>query len=271
MSHFQRRGQTWPYFLRQPAVRVAAGQSAQPHLQWRTVTDSKRAPAMTMIPFSTRSKTSDARHMQRIWHKHGRRSYLTVGVSGDSQSLLELEPIRSKDRSILSYNIDVYFHLALPSINSPWAGRSCRSSLSGDLASVRRCAVWFDLSSNVNLISNCFCGFTIILRTRFLAWQKYALYFNAWCAHVYGDARLCLSVHVRVWHVCVCVAWLCILQYKCLDLAKLAMSAYCSRLEDIDYSRDMSASHHDRLWWYMTGINFLWLNLNFVTLCFVWP
>ena len=45
----------------------------------------------------------------------------------------------------------------------------------------------------------------------------------------------------------VCGIGVCILLYKCLHLAKLAMSAYCSRLEDIDYSRDPSASHHDRL------------------------
>ena len=37
-----------------------------------------------------------------------------------------------------------------------------------------------------------------------------------------------------------------------------------------DYSRDQSASHHDRLGWKMTGRNVLWLDLNFVTLCFVW-
>ena len=31
-----------------------------------------------------------------------------MGVSGDSESLLELEPTRSKDRGLLSYNIDIY-------------------------------------------------------------------------------------------------------------------------------------------------------------------
>ena len=43
--------------------------------------------------------------MQRIRYKQGRRPYLAVGVSGDSDSLLELEPTRSKYRGLLSYNI----------------------------------------------------------------------------------------------------------------------------------------------------------------------
>ena len=45
----------------------------------------------------TKSKKSDDWHVQQIWHKHGRRSYLSDGVGGDSQSLLEREPTRSKD------------------------------------------------------------------------------------------------------------------------------------------------------------------------------
>ena len=45
--------------------------------------------------------------MHRKLHKHGRRSYLSVGTFGDSQSLLEREPLRSKDRGLFSYNIDV--------------------------------------------------------------------------------------------------------------------------------------------------------------------
>ena len=44
--------------------------------------------------------------MHRKLHKHGRRSYLSVGTFGDSQSLLEREPLRSKDRGLFSYNID---------------------------------------------------------------------------------------------------------------------------------------------------------------------
>ena len=46
---------------------------------------------------------SDDRHMQRTRPKHGRRSYLSVGIGSDSQSLLEREPLRSKDRGLLSY------------------------------------------------------------------------------------------------------------------------------------------------------------------------
>ena len=45
--------------------------------------------------------------MQRTRQKHGRRSYLSVGIGGDSQSLPEREPTRSKDRDLLSYNIDM--------------------------------------------------------------------------------------------------------------------------------------------------------------------
>ena len=47
--------------------------------------------------------------MHRKLHKHGRRSYLSVGTFGDSHSLLEREPLRSKDRGLFSYNID--FHI----------------------------------------------------------------------------------------------------------------------------------------------------------------
>ena len=44
--------------------------------------------------------------MHRIRHKHGRRLYLSDGIGGDSQSLLEREPLRSKDRGLISCNID---------------------------------------------------------------------------------------------------------------------------------------------------------------------
>ena len=44
--------------------------------------------------------------MHRKLHKHGRRSYVSVGTFGDSQSLLEREPLRSKDRGLFPYNID---------------------------------------------------------------------------------------------------------------------------------------------------------------------
>ena len=72
--------------------------------RWPTVTFREHAP--TTNPFLTKSKKSDDRHMQRTRQKHGRRSYLSVGIGGDSQSLLEREPTRSKDRGLLPYNID---------------------------------------------------------------------------------------------------------------------------------------------------------------------
>ena len=53
-------------------------------------------------------KKSDDQHVQRTRPKHGRRSYISVGIGGDSQSLLEGEPLRSKDKGLLSYNIDVF-------------------------------------------------------------------------------------------------------------------------------------------------------------------
>ena len=72
--------------------------------QWPAVTFSERAS--TTNPFLTKSTKSDDRHVQQIRQKRGRRSYLSVGVGGDSQSLLEREPTRSKERGLLSYNID---------------------------------------------------------------------------------------------------------------------------------------------------------------------
>ena len=39
-------------------------------------------------------------------HKHGRGSYLSDGTLGDSQSPVEAEPLRSKDRGFFSYNIE---------------------------------------------------------------------------------------------------------------------------------------------------------------------
>ena len=99
---------------------------------------SEHAP--TTNPFLTKSKKSDDRHVlvdphlcselapvlegygSRRRHprkgtivdrasvvfvtqqKHDRRSYLSVGVGGDSHSLLEREPTRSKDGGLRSYN-----------------------------------------------------------------------------------------------------------------------------------------------------------------------
>ena len=47
--------------------------------------------------------------MHRTRHKHVQRSYLSDGIGGDSQSLLERESLRSKDKGLLSdsYNTDV--------------------------------------------------------------------------------------------------------------------------------------------------------------------
>ena len=48
------------------------------------------------------------------------------------------------------------------------------------------------------------------------------------CTCVCGDASLRLSVLVRVWHACVCVAYVCVHRVYyciCLDLAKLALTA----------------------------------------------
>ena len=77
-------------------------------VQWPAVTFSERAP--TTNPFLTNSKKPDGRHVQRTRQKHGRRSYLSVDIGGDSQSLLEPEPTWSKDRCLLSYNIDKYLY-----------------------------------------------------------------------------------------------------------------------------------------------------------------
>ena len=57
-------------------------------------------------PFLINSKKSDNRHVQRTRPKHGRRSYLSEGIGCGSQSLLEWEPLRSKYRGLLSYNIE---------------------------------------------------------------------------------------------------------------------------------------------------------------------
>ena len=48
-------------------------------------------------------------------HKHGRGSYLSDGTRGDSQSPVEAEPLRSKDRGFFSYNIDNRFDTSVTS------------------------------------------------------------------------------------------------------------------------------------------------------------
>ena len=67
------------------------------------VTFSERAP--TTNPFLTKSKKSADRQGQRMRQKHGRRSYLSVGVGGDSHGLLEREPTRSNDRGLYSLKL----------------------------------------------------------------------------------------------------------------------------------------------------------------------
>ena len=57
----------------------------------------------TTNPFLTNSKKIRRSKLATNTNKHGRRSYLSVGIGGDSQSLLERELLRSKDRGILSY------------------------------------------------------------------------------------------------------------------------------------------------------------------------
>ena len=72
--------------------------------QWLAVTFSERTP--TTNPFLTNNKKIRDRHVHRTRHKHGRRSYLSDGIGGDSQSLLEREPLRSKYRGLLSCFFD---------------------------------------------------------------------------------------------------------------------------------------------------------------------
>ena len=54
--------------------------------------------------------------MQRTRPKHGQRSYLSVGIVGDSQGLLERETLWSKDRGLLSYNMEQKEMLLDPSV-----------------------------------------------------------------------------------------------------------------------------------------------------------
>ena len=62
-------------------------------------------------PFLTNSKKIRRSKRATNTHKHGRSSYLSVDTGGDDQGLLEAEPLRSKDRGLLTYNIDVYFYV----------------------------------------------------------------------------------------------------------------------------------------------------------------
>ena len=58
-------------------------------------------------PFLTNSKKIRRSKRATNTHKHGRKSYLSVGTGGDVQTLLKAEPLRSKDRGPFTYNIDV--------------------------------------------------------------------------------------------------------------------------------------------------------------------
>ena len=76
--------------------------------QWPAVTFNEHAS--TTNPFLTKSKnlnlTIDTCN-EYDTNTVDTSSYLSVDVGGDSQSLLEWEPTWSKDRSLLSYNIDI--------------------------------------------------------------------------------------------------------------------------------------------------------------------
>ena len=56
-------------------------------------------------PFLTNSKKIRRSKHATNTYKHGRSSYLSVGTGGDVQTLLEAEPLRSKDRGLFTYNI----------------------------------------------------------------------------------------------------------------------------------------------------------------------
>ena len=86
-------------------------------LQWPAVTFGVRVPNTN--EFLTNSKKIRDGHVHRTRHKHDRRSYLSDGIGGDSQSLLERERLRSKDRGLLSYNID-YCNVLIRYAGSCW-------------------------------------------------------------------------------------------------------------------------------------------------------
>ena len=90
----------WLLFRESPAmVAPSAGGSRLP---WQ------RTP--TTNPFLTNSKKIRRSKRATNTHKHGRGSYLSDGTCGGSQSHVEREPLRSKDRGLFTYNIDVLCH-----------------------------------------------------------------------------------------------------------------------------------------------------------------
>ena len=68
----------------------------------------------TTNPFFTNSKKIRRSKHATNTHKHGRGSYLSDGTRGDSQSPVEADPLRSKNRGFFSYNIDmICLHIML--------------------------------------------------------------------------------------------------------------------------------------------------------------
>ena len=61
----------------------------------------------TTNPFLTNSKKIRRSKRATNTHKHGPGSYLSDGTRGDSQSHAERDPLRSKDRGLFTYNIDI--------------------------------------------------------------------------------------------------------------------------------------------------------------------
>ena len=68
--------------------------------------------------------------MQRTRPKHGRRSYISTGIGGDSQGLLEREPLQSKDTGLLSYNIDFMFCVAA---STEYGGNLIKTAIINDV------------------------------------------------------------------------------------------------------------------------------------------
>ena len=64
-------------------------------------------------------------------HKHGRSSYLSVGTGGDVQTLLEAEPLRSKDRGLFTYNIDYVISLNRYDLKKSHTSQRCDYPLNG--------------------------------------------------------------------------------------------------------------------------------------------
>ena len=81
----------------------------------------------TTNPFFTNSKKIRRSKHATNTHKHGRGSYLSDGIRGDSQSPVEAEPLRSKDRGLFTYNKDTdrYSFKQLSQLGRQWRERKC--------------------------------------------------------------------------------------------------------------------------------------------------